>query len=240
MIQASQFLSIGFIVLALLCAGLFVWAVAESAKRAGVTAGRRIAQIRNASAAAVIWMALTYGLADAGLLAFGPMPPRLPIVINIGFVLVFLTAFSRLGAQLIKLPFRWLIGFQSFRIFVELLLHRAYVEGVMPVQMSFEGYNFDILSGITALLLMLAAGRRPLGRRLILAWNFLGLVLLLTIIGIAVVSMPIEGIRLFNSEPANTWVTHAPFVWLPTVMVYMALLGHVLVFRKLRAERAAE
>ncbi len=240
MIQASEFLSTGFILLSVLCALMFVWAVAVSAKIAGLENRRRTAQTWKASVAAVVWMGLTYWCASAGLLAFGPMPPRLPILINIGFVLVFLTAFSRLGTQLTKLPFRWLIGFQSFRIVVEILLHRAYVEGLMPVQMSFEGYNFDILSGITALLLLLISMRRPLNRRLILAWNFFGLALLLTIIGIAVVSMPIDAIRLFNNEPANTWVTQAPFIWLPTVMVFMALLGHLLVFRKLRSTQAGE
>ncbi len=240
MIQASEFLSTGFILLSVLCALMFVWAIAASAKLAGVQKRRRKAQIRNASAATIVWMGLTYWCASAGLLAFGPMPPRLPILINIGFVLVFVTAFSRLGTQLAKLPFHLLIGFQTFRIAVEILLHRAYVEGLMPVQMSFEGYNFDILSGITALLLLLIAKRRPLDRRLILTWNILGLTLLLTIIGIAVVSMPIDGIRLFNNEPANTWVTRAPFVWLPTVMVFMAMLGHLLVFRKLRSAQSGK
>jgi hypothetical protein len=35
------------------------------------------------------------------------------------------------------------------------------------------------------------------------------------------------------NEPSNIWVTQAPWVWLPAVMVLAALLGHVLVFRRL-------
>ena len=41
------------------------------------------------------------------------------------------------------------------------------------------------------------------------------------------------------NEPANVWITHAPWVWLPTVMVFAAILGHVLVYRRLWIQRAA-
>jgi hypothetical protein len=34
----------------------------------------------------------------------------------------------------------------------------------------------------------------------------------------------------------NVWVTQAPFVWLPAVMVLAALLGHILLFRRLRRD----
>ena len=33
------------------------------------------------------------------------------------------------------------------------------------------------------------------------------------------------------NEPANTFITRAPWVWLPAVMVLAAVMGHALVFR---------
>jgi hypothetical protein len=39
----------------------------------------------------------------------------------------------------LRLPLAALVGYQGFRVVVELLLHRAYVEGLMPVQMSYSG-----------------------------------------------------------------------------------------------------
>jgi hypothetical protein len=33
------------------------------------------------------------------------------------------------------------------------------------------------------------------------------------------------------NEPANTFITHVPWVWLPAVMVLAAVMGHALVFR---------
>jgi hypothetical protein len=60
-------------------------------------------------------------------------------------------AFSRLGTLLISgLPIWFLVGSQVFRLPLELLMHRAYIEGIMPVQMSYSGRNYDIVSGITA------------------------------------------------------------------------------------------
>ena len=113
-------------------------------------------------------------------------------------------------------------------------MHRAYVEGLMPVQMSYSGRNFDIVTGITALALgaWLATGRDL--ARLVLAWNTLGVVLLANILIVALLSAPTP-FRVFMNEPANVWITHAPWVWLPTVMVFAAVFGHVVVYRRLAA-----
>ena len=52
---------------------------------------------------------------------------------------------------------------------------------------------------------------------------------------IAILSAPTP-LRTFHNEPANDWITHAPWVWLPTVFVVAAIIGHVLVIRRLRAD----
>jgi hypothetical protein len=90
---------------------------------------------------------------------------------------------------------------------------------------------------VTALLLgaWLATGRRSRG--LVLAWNVLGVLLLANIIAVALLSAPTP-FRVFMNEPANTFITHVPWIWLPAVMVLAAVMGHALVFRWLvRVER---
>ena len=116
-------------------------------------------------------------------------------------------------------------------------MHRAYVEGVMPVQMSYEGRNFDVVTGVTAgvLGLWLAFARAP--RWIVAAWNLLGVALLVNIVVIAVVSTP--RFRWFGDDRLNTFVTYPPFVWLPAVLVMAALIGHILVGRRLSLERRA-
>jgi hypothetical protein len=139
---------------------------------------------------------------------------------------------SPLGTLLARgLPLWALVGFQVFRLPLELLMHQAYLEGVMPVQMSYSGRNYDIVSGIAAGALGLWLYYRPGPRWIVAAWNLMGFSLLVNIVAIAVLSTPL--FAAFGSEHLNTFVTYPPFVWLPAVLVVAALMGHILVWRHL-------
>ena len=93
-------------------------------------------------------------------------------------------------------------------------------------------HNFDILTGLSAALLGLALTRWWVPAWLVAVWNVGGLLLLLNVLTIALLSAPTAFRRFFN-EPSNVWVTGAPWVWLPAVMVFAALLGHGLIFVRL-------
>lgn len=192
----------------------------------------------------LVWIALTGGLAGAGVLDhFDRFPPPVLPVFLLGFVVVFVAAFSKFGKTLADhLPLAVLIGYQGFRVAVEIMLHQAATEGVIGEQMTWSGLNFDVVSGATAVVLGLWLWRRsergePVPRAVVWAWNVLGLALLLTIVSIAVMSIP-GPLRAFDGPP-NVWVATVPFIWLPVVMVTAALFGHLLVFRWLLAKRSA-
>ena len=105
----------------------------------------------------------------------------------------------------------------------------------MPVQMSYSGFNFDILSGLSAIVVAVLIVRRPTALSAVRIWNVGGALLLVNILTIAVLSTPTP-FRVFHNEPANEWIAHAPWVWLPSVFVVAAIIGHVVVFRRLRYE----
>ena len=105
----------------------------------------------------------------------------------------------------------------------------------MPVQMSYSGFNFDILTGLSAIGVALYLVKRPHALGVVRVWNVAGIVLLANVLTIAVLSTPTP-IRVFHNEPANEWIAHAPWVWLPAVFVVAAIIGHVIVFRRLRYE----
>jgi hypothetical protein len=117
---------------------------------------------------------------------------------------------------------------------LELVMHQAAADGLMPSVMSFDGYNFDILSGVSAALVapLIFAGKAP--RWLVVAWNGLGSALLFAIGTIAMLASPV--FRVFGEDQVNVWVTRFPYCWM-AVMVAAALFGHILVARKLTAER---
>ena len=181
------------------------------------------------------WLAFSGALAAAGFLArFDAMPPPFIVIVVPTLALPLWLARSRIGELLCdRAPMAWLVGFQAFRLPLELVMHRAGIEGTMPVQMSFGGSSFDIVSGITAIAVAALAAYDHAPRWLISAWNALGSLLLLNIVCIAIASLP--QFHRFGSDPAqlNTWVAHFPFVWLPAGLVASALFGHAVVWRKL-------
>jgi hypothetical protein len=234
----SSGLRVGFVALTAVLGTLFILAVYWSSLRTGLA--RPIATRRAAIAggSALAWIVLTGAAASSGLLHFTAPPTMLlAIVLSVGLAIgLGLSPFGRRIA--LGLPVVALVSYQAFRIVVELLMHRAYLEGLMPVQMSYSGRNFDIVSGVTALALggWLATGRSS--RRLLVTWNTLGALLLANILIVAFLSAPTP-MRQFMNEPANNWITRAPWVWLPTVMVFAAVFGHVALYRRIANTSAA-
>ncbi len=180
-------------------------------------------------------MAAQWWLASAGILRhWDRKPPPILLMLLVCFAGTTAFAFSRIGKEMAAtLSFAALIGVQAFRLPLELVMHHAATEGVMPPQMSYSGSNFDIVTGATAILVAFLAAKGSAPRWLLIGWNTLGSLLLLNIVVIAVRSMPM--IRAYGDDHLNTWVAYPPFVWLPGVLVQAALLGHLLVWRKLKA-----
>ena len=108
-------------------------------------------------------------------------------------------------------------------------------QGVMPVQMSLHGRNFDVVTGLLALGMGAWSLVRPLSRAAAWVFQLVGVTLLVNILTIAVASTPM--FHAFGTEPAalNTFVFHPPYVLLPTVLVAGAIALHVCLLRRLRA-----
>jgi hypothetical protein len=181
------------------------------------------------------WMALTGVVASTGVLGrFDLRPPPMAGVFVGTMVLAVGFALSRFGKRLaLGLPVSALVAFQAFRLPLELVMHQAADDGLMPSVMSFNGYNFDIVSGITAALVgvWFMVGRPPRG--VLVAFNVLGSVLLLVVSTVAVLALPV--FAAFGPEQLNVWVTRFPYVWM-AVMVGSALVGHVLLARRLLSD----
>jgi hypothetical protein len=187
-----------------------------------------------AAIGAASWLALTGALAASGVLGdFGRTPPPIMLLAATSAALTLALARSPVGARLVAgagVP--WLVGFQAFRVVVEIALAQLHHAGAVPVQMTFEGRNFDIITGLSALPVAWLAARGRLPRWGLLLWSLGGLALLINIIVIAALSVP-GPLRLFMNEPANRIIAQLPFVWLPVFLVQGALLGHLLILRAL-------
>lgn len=178
------------------------------------------------------WVLLTGFLAGSGFFSdFSKLPPRPLLLIFLPLAGLLILAFSKTGTAIIRaIPPHWLVGMQAFRILVELLLWRLCVGHLLPVQMSFEGNNFDVISGLLAIPVAMILYRKWMPQ-LSLFFNVIGIGLLINILVIAVLSMPTP-FRYFRNEPSNTLVTEFPFVYLPAVLVALAQALHIFSLRQ--------
>lgn len=103
---------------------------------------------------------------------------------------------------------------------------------MIPQRMTFEGLNWDILSGISAVILMTMYFKHILSTKGVVIWNFVALLLLMAIICLAILSVP-SPFQLFDFDQPNIAVLYYPFTWLPAVVVPIVLLSHLLIFKKL-------
>ena len=166
---------------------------------------------------------------------YDPLPaPALLLLLAVTLLTVAILL-SPVGARLAAgLALGAVVAFQAFRIPVELLLHRMYTDGTVPVQMTYTGRNFDVVTGVSGLVLGLwLLSGRSVPRGVIWGWNILGLALLANIVSIAVLSTPVP-FRRFLESPPHTLPSTFPYIWLPSFLVQVALGSHLLVFRQLR------
>ena len=178
------------------------------------------------------WLAGTMILSQRDFFAdFHALPPKimfvLPIPIALSIILVLNRSFKNL---IMELPPQALIYVQSFRIVVEIVLWLLYRAHICPEQMTFEGWNFDILAGLSAPIIgYIAFGKGRFNKNLAIIWNFIGIGLLLTIILTAILSIPQIGVF----KPENTFIVYWPMVWLPSFVAPFAFFVHVVSLRQL-------
>lgn len=184
----------------------------------------------------LVWTLLISVMAATGIFQnFDTLPPRITLTLMppMVFVLIMTWRSGNLKEILKNIPVHWLIYLQSFRIAVELILWWHHKEGVVPIQMTFEGQNFDVMAGLTAPIIgYLYAKKGKSMRKLALAWNIVGLLLLFNILTIAILSFPTR-LRYFMNEPANTFVAEFPFVLLPGFLVAVAYSMHFFSIKQL-------
>jgi len=128
----------------------------------------------------------------------------------------------------------------AIRIPVELILFGLFINKTIPEAMTFEGRNFDILSGLTApFIYYFGFVKKTLDKKIILAWNFICLALLINIVATAILSAPFTFQKLAFDQP-NIAILYFPFVWLPCCIVPIVFLSHLASIRQLhkRLEKA--
>lgn len=181
------------------------------------------------------WLALQAAIGLSGFYTItDTIPPRFLLLALPPFLLIIGLFVTSKGRQYIdRLDIKTLTILHTIRIPIELVLLWLFVNKAVPALMTFEGRNFDILSGLTApFIFYFGFINKRLNSKLILLWNFICLGLLLNIMVSAFLSAPFQ-FQTWAFDQPNIAVLYFPFNWLPSCIVPIVLLSHLAAIRQL-------
>lgn len=121
-----------------------------------------------------------------------------------------------------------LTALHTVRIPVEIVLALLAHAGVISVWQTFEGSNFDILSGLSApIIAYFGVKKGKMGLPALKVWNVICLLLLLNVVITSALAIPSPLQQIAFDQP-NIAITHFPFNLLPTVVVPLVMLAHAM------------
>ena len=181
------------------------------------------------------WMVVHAMLALKGFyLDSNIFPPRFMFTIIPPIIVIILLFSTRKGKTWIDgLNIKWLTWIHIVRIPVELVLYLISLHQLIPALMTFEGRNFDILSGLTTpFIYYFTLKNNRSNKRLLLFWNIVCLGLLINIVVLAILSAP-SPYQKFAFDHPNRALYYFPYIWLASVIVPLVLFSHLASIRKL-------
>ncbi|MEL6941828.1 MAG: hypothetical protein AAFO82_04105, partial [Bacteroidota bacterium] len=148
------------------------------------------------------------------------------------FLIIFLGLNHTFGRMLRLVPPAWLVRIQGFRILLELMFWLGYKGNFIPIQMTFEFLNQDIIVGITALFAAsLFFGRGRFRYLETIIWNFFGILLLLNLLLISFYSYPSD-FQVFDYQPNSRFLADIPFIWIIGFIIPFGLAMHLFSLRQ--------
>jgi hypothetical protein len=162
------------------------------------------------------------------------VPQRSALLILPPIILIIILFTTPKGKKYIdSLNIRTLTILHTIRLPIEIVLFWLFLQKVVPQIMTFEGRNFDVVSGLTApIIFYIGFYAMKIGRISILFWNFFCLGLLINIVIIAILSAPFP-FQKFAFDQPNIAMLYFPYVWLPCFLVPIVLFSHLASIRQL-------
>ena len=181
------------------------------------------------------WLALQAAVSLTGFYTVtDSIPPRFILLVLPALIFIIILFATTKGRQFIDgLDLKTLTILHIVRIPVEIVLFWLFLYKTIPQLMTFEGRNFDIISGLTApIVFYFGFIKKAMGRKMMLVWHFICLGLLINIVVNALLSAPFPFQR-FGFDQPNIAVLYFPFVWLPCCVVPLVLFSHLATIRQL-------
>jgi hypothetical protein len=176
------------------------------------------------------WFAIAVALALAGV--YSSATSRIPTIqfgiaipILIGCLMIWRwPAVSRL---IDAVPRHWVIAIQFYRV-EGLTFLVLFAAGLLPGLFALPAGLGDVAVGLLAAAIGIGAARgRPLNPRTVLRWNLLGIADLIVALSTGFLTAP-SAFQMFAFERPNVLISTFPLVLIPTFLVPLAILLHII------------
>jgi hypothetical protein len=226
-IPASTSSLAAFVGIVVFVVAALLWAVQHAYRSARATG--------IAAVALALWLGIQALLVASGRMTSLPLN-GLPFFFGPILVIWTILALSPVGGQIAaSVPLAALVGFQVFRLPLELVLHSWVTQGTIPGTMTWTGQNWDIVSGVSAFVCAPLAIRFRWAARLA---NIVGFALLLNVMRVAILSSPVP--FGWGQQPPLLLAFHLPYALIGPVCVGGALFGHLVLTRALWGKQSPQ
>jgi hypothetical protein len=219
--------------------GIILYGLWRALARTSLSQSRHVAVWVAVALVLAVWIATAWTLAVGGVFRRGIGPvPTLPIAIIVPVVVgsIALTRSRAVGALLDATPASWLVGLQVYRVLGGMFVV-YWLRGTLPAAFALPAGIGDVLTGLLALpaALWVATGS-PVGRRIAIRWNVLGLIDFAVAITMGMLTSPGPA-QLLAREHPNLQIATFPTAMIPAFVVPFSTLLHVLSLRQLKRMR---
>ena len=123
----------------------------------------------------------------------------------------------------------WLATYQTFRLILETIFVYSVAAGILHENVTIKGYNYDMIFACTSLITALIIYKtKQLPKQLLLAWNYLGLLVIAVIISLFITTIYLPEIYGPNTPIFPTDFGFYPYVLVPGFLMPSAIFIHVL------------
>jgi hypothetical protein len=163
------------------------------------------------------------------------LPPKLPLLVVLPiFVVLIISLFKKATTDFVSVTaVSWLIYIQGFRIIVELIIWGGHQIGLMPLITTFEGSNYDILVGITAIPMAYYAKAAKASRSLLILWNIAGLLVLANTVRVIITAAYFPEGFVLNAGAVGAEFVSLPYLLIAGLFMPLAVYIHALSIKQL-------
>jgi hypothetical protein len=210
-------------------------------KRADWLVRERIRAVRTVAVILAAWFAVAVALAAAGVyhVAWDRLPTiEFGIVIPILIGALAIWRSSAVSRLIDAMPRHWIIALQVYRV-EGLIFLILFASNLLPGVFALPAGVGDVTVGLLALRIGIrSAGHQPLLSRTVLLWNLFGIADLVAALTTGFLTSP-SPVQTFAFNHPNQLISMYPLVLIPTFLVPLAILLHIISLVQLGRTNAA-